>query len=68
MKELKLRPTIDSHDYERKLFFIELWLKQGDTVKLIVMFRGRESKHPELGQRMLDRIYADVAEEAAMFV
>ena len=49
IKEMKLRPKIDSHDYETKKGHVERFLKAGDKVKVTIMFRGREQSRPELG-------------------
>jgi translation initiation factor IF-3 len=62
IKEMKLRPKIDSHDYETKKGHVERFLKQGDKVKVTIMFRGREQSRPELGFRLLQRLAEDVAE------
>nr|WP_231988541.1 translation initiation factor IF-3 [Nakamurella panacisegetis] len=62
IKEMKLRPKIDSHDYETKKGHVERFLKAGDKVKVTIMFRGREQSRPELGFRLLQRLSADVAE------
>ena len=62
IKEMKLRPKIDSHDYETKKGHVERFLKAGDKVKVTIMFRGREQSRPELGFRLLQRLAADVAE------
>jgi len=53
IKEMKLRPKIDPHDYETKKGHVERFLKQGDKVKVTIMFRGREQSRPELGFRLL---------------
>ncbi|MET3806884.1 translation initiation factor IF-3 [Nakamurella sp. UYEF19] len=62
IKEMKLRPKIDSHDYETKKGHVERFLKAGDKVKVTIMFRGREQSRPELGFRLLQRLSADVSE------
>jgi len=62
IKEMKLRPKIDSHDYETKKGHVVRFLKAGDKVKVTIMFRGREQSRPELGFRLLQRLSADVAE------
>jgi len=62
IKEMKLRPKIDSHDYETKKGHIERFLRAGDKVKVTIMFRGREQSRPELGLRLLARLADDVAE------
>lgn len=62
IKEMKLRPKIDSHDYLTKKGHVERFLKQGDKVKVTIMFRGREQSRPELGFRLLQRLADDVQE------
>jgi translation initiation factor IF-3 len=62
IKEMKLRPKIDSHDYETKKGHVVRFLKQGDKVKITIMFRGREQHRPELGFRLLQRLAEDVTE------
>lgn len=62
IKEMKLRPKIDPHDYETKKGHVERFLKQGDKVKITIMFRGREQSRPELGFRLLQRLADDVQE------
>ena len=62
IKEMKLRPKIDPHDYETKKGHVERFLKAGDKVKITIMFRGREQSRPELGLRLLAKLADDVAE------
>lgn len=62
IKEMKLRPKIDPHDYGTKKGHIERFLKAGDKVKVTIMFRGREQSRPELGYRLLSKLAEDVAE------
>jgi translation initiation factor IF-3 len=62
IKDMKLRPKIDSHDYETKKGHVERFLKQGDKVKVTIMFRGREQSRPELGFRLLQRLAEDIQE------
>jgi translation initiation factor IF-3 len=62
IKEIKLRPKIDPHDYGTKKGHVERFLKAGDKVKVTIMFRGREQSRPELGYRLLQRLAADVEE------
>ena len=62
VKEIKLRPKIDPHDYGTKKGHVERFLKQGDKVKVTIMFRGREQSRPELGHRLLQRLAGDVQE------
>ena len=64
IKEMKLRPKIDQHDYETKKGHVERFLKQGDKVKITIMFRGREQSRPELGYRLLQRLAQDIGEIA----
>jgi translation initiation factor IF-3 len=60
IKEMKLRPKIDPHDYDTKKGHVVRFLKQGDKVKITIMFRGREQSRPELGYRLLQRLADDV--------
>jgi translation initiation factor IF-3 len=62
IKEMKLRPKIDSHDYETKKGHVVRFLKGGDKVKITIMFRGREQSRPELGYNLLKKLSADVDE------
>jgi len=62
IKEMKLRPKIDPHDYETKKGHVVRFLKAGDKVKITIMFRGREQSRPELGFRLLQRLGEDVQE------
>ena len=62
IKEIKLRPKIDPHDYGTKKGHVERFLKAGDKVKVTIMFRGREQSRPELGHRLLQRLAGDVQE------
>ena len=62
IKEMKLRPKIDSHDYETKKGHVVRFLKEGDKVKVAIMFRGREQSRPELGFRLLRKLEEEVAE------
>ncbi|HET8603562.1 MAG TPA: translation initiation factor IF-3 [Marmoricola sp.] len=62
IKEMKLRPKIDAHDYETKKGHVVRFLNQGDKVKITIMFRGREQHRPELGFRLLQRLAEDVSE------
>ncbi|WP_346354913.1 translation initiation factor IF-3 [Azotosporobacter soli] len=60
VKEVKVRPNIEDHDYEVKFKNAVRFLEDGDKVKLTVMFRGREVSHPELGKKVLDRMAAQL--------
>ncbi len=62
IKEMKLRPKIDQHDYETKKGHVVRFLRAGDKVKITIMFRGREQHRPELGFRLLQRLAEDVQE------
>jgi translation initiation factor IF-3 len=62
VKEIKLRPKIDPHDYGTKKGHVERFLKAGDKVKVTIMFRGREQSRPELGFRLLQKLADDVNE------
>ena len=62
IKEMKLRPKIDAHDYETKKGHVVRFLSAGDKVKITIMFRGREQHRPELGFRLLQRLAEDVDE------
>ena len=64
IKEMKLRPKIDQHDYETKKGHIERFLSQGDKVKITIMFRGREQSRPELGYKLLQKLATDIGESA----
>jgi len=62
IKEIKLRPKIDDHDFDTKKGHVERFLRKGDKVQLTIMFRGRELVHPHLGERLLRRMAEDLAE------
>jgi len=61
IKEMKLRPKIDEHDYETKKGHVTRFLRAGDKVKITIMFRGREQSRPELGVTLLKKLSDDVA-------
>lgn len=60
IKEIKMRPAIDDHDYEVKLRAIRRFFEEGDKVKVTLRFRGREMAHQELGMAVLQRVKAEV--------
>ncbi len=60
VKEIKLRPMIDDHDYDVKMRSMRRFFEEGDKVKITLRFRGREMAHQELGFKLLDRVKADV--------
>lgn len=66
VKEMKLRPRIETHDYDTKLSHIEKFLKAGDKVKVTIMFRGREQSRPEMGYKLLARLAEDVSDSAVV--
>jgi translation initiation factor IF-3 len=64
IKEIKLRPMIDDHDYDVKLKAAKRFFEEGDKVKVTLRFRGREMDHQELGHKLLNRVKADTLEIA----
>jgi translation initiation factor IF-3 len=62
VREMKLRPKIATHDYETKKGHILRFLKQGQKVKVTIMFRGREMAHPERGEALLRKVAEEIAE------
>jgi translation initiation factor IF-3 len=64
VKEMRLRPKIEPHDYETKRSHIEKFLKGGDKVKVTIQFRGREQARPEIGYRLLMKLAAGLSEYA----
>ncbi len=59
IKEIKLRPGIDDHDYETKMKAVRRFFDEGDKVKFVLRFRGREMAHQEIGYRVLERVKAE---------
>lgn len=64
IKEIKMRPNIDTHDYEVKLKAAQRFFEEGDKVKVTLRFRGREMAHQELGMKLLQRVKEDTVEIA----
>jgi len=64
LREVRLRPGIDTHDFEAKLKIIKKLLANGDKVKVTVMFRGRQITHPDIGWRLLQKV-AELLKEVA---
>jgi len=62
VKEIKLRPGIDDHDYEVKMKAVRRFFEEGDKVKVTLRFRGREMAHQDLGMKLLDRVRAEMAD------
>lgn len=60
VKEIKLRPGIDDHDYEVKMKAVRRFFEEGDKVKITLRFRGREMAHQELGIKLLERVKAEM--------
>jgi len=60
VKEIKLRPMIDEHDYDVKMRSMRRFFEEGDKVKITLRFRGREMAHQELGHKLLNRVKVDV--------
>ena len=64
VKEIKMRPNIDDHDYQTKMRAVTRCLEEGDKVKLTMRFRGREMAHQEIGLNVLKRVQDDLGEVA----
>ncbi len=64
VKEIKLRPGIDKHDYDTKMKAVRRFFEEGDKVKLTMRFRGREMAHTDLGMRLLDKVRDEMGEVA----
>lgn len=64
VKEIKMRPNIDTHDYDVKMRSVEKFLAEGDKVKVTLRFRGREMAHQELGMQLLVKVKQQLAEIA----
>lgn len=64
IKEIKMRPNIDDHDYQTKMKKVVQFIENGDKVKLTIRFRGREMAHNQLGMAVLQRVEEDTAEIA----
>jgi translation initiation factor IF-3 len=64
IKEIKLRPMIDDHDYDVKMRAMQRFFEEGDKVKITLRYRGREMAHQEIGTKLLDKIKSEVAEFA----
>lgn len=64
IKEIKMRPNIDDHDYDTKMKAVHKFIGEGDKVKITLRFRGRELSHGQLGMNLLRRVQEDCAEDA----
>ena len=66
LKEIRLKPNIDNHDYETKLKQVTGFLKKKDKVKINLFFRGRQMEHRDLGKRVLDRFITDLTNDGQL--
>ncbi|WOE76713.1 translation initiation factor IF-3 [Alterisphingorhabdus coralli] len=64
IKEIKMRPNIDDHDYMVKMKKVHQFIEKGDKVKVTLRFRGREMSHQQLGMQLLQRVQEDTKEDA----
>ena len=64
VKEIKLRPGIDKHDYEVKMKAVQRFFEEGDKVKVTLRFRGREMAHQDIGLRLLERVKSETSDVA----
>ncbi len=62
LKEIKIKPNIEEHDYQVKLYHLKRFLARGDKAKLTMTFRGREMSHMDIGRKVLDRVVSDLTE------
>lgn len=62
LKEIKIKPNIEEHDYQVKLYHLKRFLARGDRAKLTMIFRGREMSHMEIGKKVLDRMISDLTD------
>jgi translation initiation factor IF-3 len=60
LKEVKMRPGIEDHDFEFKIRHARRFLQEGNKVKLTMMFRGRQMAHPEFGRQVLERVFTEL--------
>ena len=65
LRQVRLRPKIDDHDFEAKARLVRKLLGEGDKVRVVVMFRGREITHPEIGWKLLQRMSGELKEVAS---
>lgn len=64
LKEIKLKPNIEEHDYQTKLHHLKRFLKRGDKTKISLRFRGREMTHVDIGRNLMSRLMKDLSELA----
>jgi len=60
VKELRFRPTIETHDFDVKMAAAKRFLADGDRVRVVILFRGREVVHPHIGERLVERVLANM--------
>ena len=66
VKEVKMRPKTDQHDFDFKMNHVRRFLEEGNKAKITIRFRGREMAHPEVAAALLDRVVASLGEEAVV--
>ncbi|MEA3305955.1 MAG: translation initiation factor IF-3 [Candidatus Omnitrophota bacterium] len=66
LKEIKLKPNIEEHDYQTKLGHLKRFLGRGDKAKITLMFRGRQMAHVDIGRNLMDRLMKDLSEFAVI--
>jgi translation initiation factor IF-3 len=66
LKEVKMRPGIEEHDFDFKTRHARRFLEEGNKVKVTMMFRGRQMAHPELGREVLDRVVEELSDVAKL--
>lgn len=64
IKEIRIKPNIEEHDYQTKLRHLKRFLERGDKAKITLMFRGREMAHVDVGRQLMDRLMKDLSEIA----
>jgi len=64
LKEIKMKPNIEEHDYQVKLYHLKRFLGRGDKAKLTMTFRGREMSHMDIGKKIVNRVVSDLSEVA----
>lgn len=62
LKEIKIKPRIEEHDYQVKLYHLKRFLERGDRAKLTMVFRGREMSHVEIGRKVIERAISDLVD------
>jgi len=62
LKEIKMKPNIEEHDYQVKLHHLRRFLTRGDKAKVTMMFRGRQMAHMDIGKKIIDRVISDLSD------